>query len=116
MLSVLPVGMSWMELDVFPCAGPLLPALARSEHLQELFISSNAVDVSWDVCPTAALSALRTIGLDYRRRDLEIEVLPRGTQRALSAAAGLHSLELRVVWTDEVAQLCIALSGLRQLG
>lgn len=122
MLFMLPPDVRWLELAVPRCAGPLLPALASFRHLQELTISGNAADVSWDVGPAAALAPLRTLCLDYRRHiddypefESYVEMLPPSTQRALCAATTLHSLELRVSWGDEVAQLCLALPGLRDL-
>lgn len=122
MLFMLPPGMRWLEVAVPRCAGPLLPALARFSCLEEVTISSNAADVSWDVGPSAALAPLGTLCLDYRRvvehrdyAEFEVDKLPCSAQRALCAATALHSLELLVAWSDEVAQLCRAPPGLQDL-
>lgn len=123
LLFMLPAGVRWLELDVSPCAGPMLPALARFSQLEELTISGDASGISWRVGTTAALLPLRAICLDYRKVEQvqvgvfvsDVERLPASTQRALSAANGLRSFELRVTWSDEVAQLCRALPALRSL-
>lgn len=111
-LLALPPGVRWLELDVLPCAGPLLPALARFRHLEELTIGGNGADICWGVGPAAVLAPLRALCLDYRQQE---DSLPSSTQRALAAATALHSLELRVYWNDQVVQLCCALPGLRSL-
>lgn len=124
LLFMLPVGLRWLELGGPQYTEPLLPNLARFSRLEELIFSGNSADVCWDVGPAAALAPLRALCLDYRQQpeypnhpdcDSEVERLPSSTQRALCAATALHSLELCLYWSDEVAQLCLALPGLRHL-
>ncbi|PRW56217.1 Leucine-rich repeat containing [Chlorella sorokiniana] len=121
LLMALPPNVRWLELAVTPCAGPLLPALARFTNLQRLDITSNAADIG----PIAALALLPQLSLDYRRMpvmnadasvdDSVVEQLPRSAPPALAAATALHNLELRVAWSGDVAALCRGLPALRQL-
>lgn len=72
----------------------------------------------------AALAPLRALCLDYRRAPKleggceyhsEVPTLPRSACAALCAATALHTLELRVTWSDEAAALCRALPALQHL-
>lgn len=123
-LFMLPAGVRWLELDVSPCAGLLLPALARFTRLQELIIT-NGADISWSIGPAAALAPLSSLGLDCRNAPLLLDenhyfradhfFLPPSALPVLSAATALHYLELRAAWSDEMAQLCHTLPALRSL-
>lgn len=123
----LPSRVRWLELDIKPCAGPLLRALARFSRLEELTIAGNGAGILWDVGP-AAVAPLRTIRLDYRHPAVEVvygdytdyecsrvDVLPTNALEVLSTTTAVHTLELRVAWDDDVMQLCLALSGLQNL-
>lgn len=122
----LPAGVRLLELNVVPCAGPLLPALMRFSRLEALTIDGNGADIRWDLGPVSTLSPLHSLRLDYRRPPREeddvwhftrsrVKLLPESAPRALAAATDLHTLELRVVWDDDVAKLCRALPSLRNL-
>lgn len=123
LLFMLPAGVRELELAVPRCAGPLLPPLARFSRLEELTISGTAAEISWEVGPAAALAPFCTLRLDYRRlvdhgdyfEDM-LDTLPASARCALCAATALRSLELRLIWSDEVALLCCALLRLRHLG
>lgn len=118
---MLPPGVRWLELAV-PCAGPLLPALVRFSHLQCLAIAGNGADILWTVGPSTALAPLQHLCLDYRHppwenRESQVGLLPfksRGLM-ALAAAAALHTLELRLIWSADVAALCHMLPALHHL-
>ena len=125
LLAVLPPGVRWLELDAAPCAGALLPALARFGQLQQLTITGNGADIEWDVGAPTVLAPLRQLCLDYRRAPKPhpegtidpavVESPPEAVRNALFAATALHQLELRVAWSDEVAALCCGLPVLRCL-
>ena len=126
MLHNLPAGVRWLELDVQPLAGPLFPALARFRQLDELTIHGSAAGIRCDVGPAAALAPrLREVCLDYRTAPVEEEggyvfastlsALPWSVLHALAAASALHSLELRLTWDENVAELCCSLPGLQTL-
>ena len=124
LLAVLPPNVRWLELDAAPCAGPLLPALARFRQLQRLTITGNGADIEWDVGTPTVLAPLQQLCLDYRRppvtladRSMEfiVETMPGAAKQALSAATGLHTLELRLTWSDDVAAACHALPALHHL-
>lgn len=122
-LAVLPPSIRWLELAVSPCAGPLLPVLARFSRLEQLTITGNGAGIHWGVGRSAALAPLLELHMDFRRdRVLDmygtgavVEKLPASAALALSAARALHTLHLRLCWSDEVAALCHALPALRQL-
>lgn len=124
LLWELPPTVRWLDLDVKLCAGPLLPALARFRHLQRLTIG-NGAGIEWHIGPPAALAPLRQLCLDYRRPPMPLDNrytqlsivgrLPASAAAALVAATALHTLELRLEWSDAVAALCYGLPALRQL-
>lgn len=120
-LSVLPPSVRWLELAVSPCAGPLLPALARYSQLEQLDITGNGAAIRWDAERASVLAPLRQLHMDFRRvPGLKMDVhsvgwLPTSAAQALSAATALHTLEVRVMWSYDVAALCRALPALRQL-
>ena len=133
MLLALPAGVRWLELDAAPCAGALLPALARFAGLEELTLNGDASGVLWDVGPAAALGPLTSARLDFRRPSYlssytafsdgsscvyctpHLLLVPPSVPRALRAAGALTSLELRVGWSEEAAQLCQAPPALQDL-
>ena len=127
MLAVLPAGLQVLELAV-PCAGPVLEVLTRFRHLQELRITGNGSDVTWETPGTAGvLSKLSQLHLDNRTRAVCMEYRDGDTQGGevyalhediagmLAPAARLHSLALRVRWDDDAAALCSALPALVNL-
>lgn len=124
-LAVLPPNIRWLELAVSPCAGPLLQVLARFSRLEQLTITGNGADIQWDAGHSAVLAPLLELHLDYRRdcepdmygygTDAVIGEMPASVALALPAATALHTLHLRLVWSDKVATLCHALPTLRQL-
>ena len=71
--AVLPPGMRWLELGIKPCAGPLLPVLARFSHLQSLTITSNGAGIEWAVGPRAVLAPLHELCLDHRNAPVEFD-------------------------------------------
>ncbi|KAL4425409.1 hypothetical protein ABPG75_009425 [Micractinium tetrahymenae] len=134
LLLALPPSLQALELRL-PCDGPALAALQRFPRLRCLRVTGNGAGIAWSAAGTAAPSgsaavwseALEVLSLDYRGpreldlhgrylEDAVISTLPDSTAAALAgAAARLARLELRLLWSDAVPQLCGALPALRTL-
>jgi len=112
-----------------PSPSLLAAALERFPQLQALSVCG-----SWDWMASSwrvphclpAVPKLHTLSLDYQRLpdiegddswydDSAAATLPADISAALAPASALHTLELRVHWSDEVSALCRAMPGLRNL-
>ncbi len=132
LVLALPPGMQALELRLV-CDGPVLAALQRFTQLRSLRITGSGADIDWSAAGSGALDctpavwseALEALSLDYRGPAEEgpdgdylpvIRELPERTAMALAgAAARLARLELRLVRSCSVPELCKALPALRTL-
>lgn len=133
LLLCAPPGLRELELRT-ACAGPVLPALARFTRLRTLHISGNGADIDWEADVgssghSAAFPALQRLALDYRQRPewqlpytresvvypSPVRTVPPSLPARLAAATRLHTMDLCVRWSADVAALCEALPALRHL-
>lgn len=128
LLLCAPRGLRELELRA-ACAGPVFTALGRFTRLRALDITGNGADIDWEADGgSCVISTLQHLALDYRQRP-EWEVpytlqsvvntsvwrVPPSLPAQLAAATCLHTLELHVSWSADVAALCEALPALRHI-
>jgi hypothetical protein len=130
MLTVLPIGVTSLELSVH-CTAPLFTALRRFQHLSELHLTGAGGDGQWQWQgwgrhAAIVLPRLRRLRLDFSgaHHDFDTRVvwsssycqrLPSGMHAMLAPACHLISLGLVVESSNDVVAACKALPALQKL-
>lgn len=108
-LAVLPTTVRQLEVQC-NCTGLVLRMLRRFTMLEGLLLGGNAAFVDWRGSQPFGTKLHGQLRIDCRRPaesgsylDDEMDGLPDSLPQALSAAAGLHNLEMDTEFDEEAA-------------